>query len=62
MFYILWIVFLLGAFIILYKILEVFKDGFDWFSATLYAIIFLTSCGLLYVMLFGIYYAIVDGL
>lgn len=62
MFYILWIVFLLGAFIILYKILEVFKEGFDWFSAALYAIIFLTSCGLLYVMLFGIYYAIVDWL
>ena len=62
MFYILWIVFLLGAFIILYKILEVFKEGFDWFSASLYAIIFLTSCRLLYVMLFGIYYAIVDGL
>lgn len=62
MFYVLWIVFLLGAFIILYKILEVFKEGFDWFSAALYAIIFLTSCGLLYVMLFGIYYAIVDWL
>lgn len=61
MFYILWILFLLGAFIILYKILQVFKDGFDWFSAALYAIIFLTSCGLLYIMLFGVYYIIVEG-
>jgi len=61
MYYILWLLFLLSAFIILYKILEVFKNGFDWFSAALYTLIFLTSCGLLYVMLFGIYYAFAEG-
>ena len=62
MYYLIWILFLTGAFIILFKILEVFKEGFDWFSAALYAVIFLTSCGLLYVMLFGAYYHVVEGI
>jgi len=59
MIYVLWILFLLGVLIILRKILEAFKNGFDWFSAALYLAIFFTSCGLLYVMLFGMYYMII---
>lgn len=58
MIYFLSILFVLLCFIIGIKIIDQFRDGFDWFSGTLYFIIFLVSCGLLYVTIFGLYYAV----
>lgn len=49
-------VFALACIVVFYQILQQFSTGFDWFSGTLYGLIFLVSCGLLYVLLFGIYY------
>lgn len=60
MIYILSILFFLCCLIIGIKIIDQFKDGFDWFSGALYFIIFLVTCGLLYVMIFGLYYAIIS--
>ena len=59
MIYILSILFVLLCLIIGIKIIDQFSDGFDWFSGALYLIIFLVSCGLLYVTIFGLYYALV---
>ncbi len=42
------------------RILNEFRDGFDWFSGSLYFIIFLVCCGLVYLMTFGVYYAIIE--
>ena len=58
MIYILGFIFALGCIFIGIRILREFKDGFDWFSAALYFIIFLVACGLLYVLVFGTYFAI----
>lgn len=60
MIYILSFLFILCCLIVAIKIIDQFKDGFDWFSGALYFIIFLVSCGILYVMIFGLYYAIVN--
>jgi len=59
MIYILYILFVLLCLIIGIKIIDQFSDGFDWFFGALYLIIFLVSCGLLYVI-FGLYYALVN--
>jgi hypothetical protein len=58
MIYILSLLFALSCLIVAIKILQEFKDGFDWFSGALYFIIFLVCCGLLYVLIFGLYYII----
>lgn len=60
MIYILSILFLLLCFVVGFKILDQFRDGFDWFSGTLYFIIFLVCCGLVYVTIFGLYYAVIQ--
>lgn len=60
MIFILSLVFALLCYLIAVEIIKQFSDGFDWFSAALYFIIFLVSCGLVYVMIFGVYYAIVQ--
>jgi len=44
------------------RILKEFQTGFDWFSASLYLIIFLVSCGLIYITIFGLYYLAKGGL
>ena len=59
MIYILSILFVLLCFVVGFKILDQFRDGFDWFSDILYFIIFLVCCGLLYVIIFGLYYAVI---
>lgn len=44
MIYILSILFVLLCFVVGIKILDQFRDGFDWFSGILYFIIFLVCC------------------
>jgi len=56
MIYILSILFAVCCFVILLRILKEFRDGFDWFSGALYFIIFLVSCVLVYILIFGLYY------
>jgi len=46
MIYILSFLFILCCLIVAIKIIDQFKDGFDWFSGALYFIIFLVTCGL----------------
>ena len=60
MIYILSILFVLLCFVVGIKILDQFRDGFDWFSGILYFIIFLVCCGLLYVTIIGLYYAVIQ--
>ncbi len=60
MIYILSILFVLLYFVVGIKILEQFRDGFNWFSGIIYLIIFLVSCWLLYVTIFGPYYAVIQ--
>lgn len=60
MLYILTILFIILSFVVGIKIINQFKDGFDWFSFALYSIIFLVSVGLIYVTIFGLYYAIIN--
>lgn len=50
------------CFFILLRILKEFKTGFDWFSATLYFVIFLVSCSLVLVLIFGLYYLAIGEL
>ena len=45
MIYILSILFVLLCFVVGFKILDQFRDGFDWFSDILYFIIFLFAVG-----------------
>lgn len=52
--------FIFICFLIGIRILNEFRDGFDWFSGSLYFIIFLVCCGLVYLMTFGVYYAIIE--
>lgn len=47
---------------IFFRITKQFATGFDWFSGALYSLIFLISCSLLYVFMFGIYYLVTGGL
>jgi hypothetical protein len=51
MIYFLSLLFAMSCLIVAMKIVQEFKDGFDWFSGTLYFIIFLVCCGLLYVLI-----------
>ena len=60
MIYILSILFVLLCFVVGFKILDQFRYGFDWFSDILYFIIFLVCCGLLYLIIFGFYYAVIQ--
>jgi len=56
MIYVLYVIFFICCFLIFYRILKEFYDGFDWFSGALYIMIFLISCALLWIFIFGIYY------
>ena len=56
------LLFIIGCFVVGALILKEFKDGFDWFSGALFFIVFMMSCGLLYVMIFGAYYIVLDFL
>ena len=60
MIYFLYLLFGVSCLAIGLRIHQEFRDGFDWFSGALYFIIFVVSCGLLYVSIFGIYYALVE--
>jgi len=59
MIYLLYVIFFTCSFIIFNRILKEFYDSFDWFSAALYGLIFLISCTLLWIFIFGIYYWII---
>ena len=50
------IVYVFFCLFILGRIKKEFDSGFDWFSFALYTLIFLVSCGILYVLIFGLYY------
>jgi len=54
------ILFAFCCYLVAINILRQFRDGFDFFSAALYVIIFLVCCGLLYIMIFGTYFLIVQ--
>ncbi len=56
MIYVLYVIFFICCFLIFNRILKEFYDGFDWFSGALYIMIFLISCALLWIFIFGIYY------
>ena len=45
---------------LLFRILKEFKSGYDLFSGVLYFIIFIVSCGLIYIFIFGTYYLILS--
>lgn len=57
--YLFYVIFFNCCFIIFNRILKEFYDSFDWFSAALYGLIFLISCALLWIFIFGIYYWII---
>jgi uncharacterized BrkB/YihY/UPF0761 family membrane protein len=59
MIYLLYVIFFTCSFIIFNRILKEFYDSFDWFSAALFGLIFLISCTLLWIFIFGIYYWII---
>jgi hypothetical protein len=46
------ILFTLCCIVVLVRVLKEFRTGFDWFSGSLYFIIWLVSCGLLYIAIF----------
>ena len=50
------ILFALSCIVVLVRVLKEFRTGFDWFSGSLYFIIWLVSCSLIYVAIFGSYY------
>ncbi len=56
------ILFALCCFVVLVRVLKEFRTGFDWFSGSLYFIIWLVSCGLLYIVIFGSYYLVIGEL
>jgi hypothetical protein len=58
MIYLLSLLFAFCSFIVAVRILQEFKTGFVFFSGALYFIIFLVSCGLLYVLIFGLYFGL----
>jgi hypothetical protein len=62
MIYLLYIIFFILCFLVLIRILNEFRNEFDWFSGTLYALIFIICCGLLWIFIFGIYYLIIGEL
>jgi hypothetical protein len=59
MLFFLYAVFFVCCILIFKRILSEFESGFDWFSGSLYALIFLISCSLVWIFIFGIYYAAV---
>ncbi|MGD1980359.1 MAG: hypothetical protein PVK01_01155 [Flavobacteriaceae bacterium] len=50
------ILFTLYCVALLFRILKEFKTGYDLFSAVLYFIIYIVSCGLIYIIIFGTYH------
>ena len=50
------IIFAVCCFIVLLQILKEFRTGLDWFSGSIYFIIWLVSYGLIYIAIFGMYY------
>jgi hypothetical protein len=56
MIYLLIAIYVVVCLLILYKTITQFKVCFDWFSAILYTLIFIVSCGILYLLLFTPYY------
>jgi hypothetical protein len=62
MIYLLSLLFIIGCLWIVSLIIKEFNDGYDWFSGALFFIVFMVSCGLLYVMIFGAYYIVLDFL
>lgn len=59
MIYLLYVILFICCFIIFNRILKELYDSFDWFSVALYGLIFLISCALLWIFIFGIYYWII---
>ncbi|MDA9016094.1 hypothetical protein N9H69_05365 [Flavobacteriaceae bacterium] len=59
MIYLLYVIFFLCCIVIFNRIIKEFRDGFDWFSASLYFIIFFLSCAIVWVFIFGLYYLII---
>ena len=60
MIYLLTTVFFALCILILFRILQEFRSGYDWFSIVLYALIFIISCAILWIFIFGMYYWIID--
>lgn len=56
------ILFTLCFIVVLVRVLKEFRTGFNWFSGSLYFIIWLVSCGLLYIAIFGSYYLVLGEL
>jgi len=56
MIYLLYFIFFIYCYIIFKRILKEFQDGFDWFPAAFYGLIFLISCTFAWIFIFGIYY------
>jgi hypothetical protein len=56
------ILFTLCCIVVLVRVLKEFRTGLDWFSGSLYFIIWLVSCGLLYIAIFGSYYLVLGEL
>ena len=56
MIYLLIAIYVVVCLLILYKIITQFKVCFDWFSAILFMLIFMVSCGILYLLIFTPYY------
>ena len=60
MIYLLTAIFIVCCILILLRILKEFQQGYDWFSVLLYALIFLISCSILWILIFGPYHWIID--
>lgn len=60
MIYLLTVVFIALCILILIRILKEFRNGYDWFSLVLYALIFIISCAILWIFIFGMYYWVID--
>lgn len=56
------ILFALSCIVVLVRVLKEFRTGFNWFSGSLYFIIWLVSCSLIYVAIFGSYYLVLGKL
>ncbi len=54
------VIYVFLSILIFLRIKREFDSGFDWFSFALYALIFLISCGILYVLIFGLYYLVIS--
>ena len=56
------ILFTLCCIVVLVRVLKEFRTGFDWFSGSLYFIIWIVSCGLLYIAIFVLFYLVLGEL